>query len=97
MPFDSEEARRLNEDIFETIYFAAMEASMELAKVNGAYETFKGSPASKGIFQFDMWGITPKEQSLELGTTETRCEETWCTQLLAGCAYANRIYFTNSW
>lgn len=60
MPFDSDEARRLNEDIFETIYFAAMEASMELAKVNGAYETFKGSPASKGIFQFDMWGITPK-------------------------------------
>lgn len=60
MPFDSEEARRLNEDIFETIYFAAMEASMELAKKDGAYETFKGSPASKGIFQFDMWGVTPK-------------------------------------
>jgi ribonucleoside-diphosphate reductase alpha subunit len=60
MPFDSDEARRLNEDIFETIYFAAMEASMELSKKDGAYETFKGSPASKGIFQFDMWGITPK-------------------------------------
>lgn len=60
MPFDSDEARRLNEDIFETIYFAAMEASMELAKVNGPYETYKGSPASKGIFQFDMWGVTPK-------------------------------------
>ena len=60
MPFDSDEARRLNEDIFETIYFAAMEASMELAKKDGAYETFKGSPASKGIFQFDMWGVTPK-------------------------------------
>ncbi|MBX2961673.1 MAG: ribonucleoside-diphosphate reductase subunit alpha [Cyclobacteriaceae bacterium] len=60
MPFDSEEARRLNEDIFETIYFGAMEASMELAKVHGPYETFKGSPVSKGIFQFDMWGINPK-------------------------------------
>jgi ribonucleoside-diphosphate reductase alpha subunit len=60
MPFDSEEARRLNEDIFETIYFGAMEASMELAKVQGPYETFKGSPVSKGIFQFDMWGVTPK-------------------------------------
>jgi ribonucleoside-diphosphate reductase alpha chain len=60
MPFDSDEARRLNEDIFETIYFAGMEASMELAKVNGPYETFKGSPTSKGIFQFDMWGVTPK-------------------------------------
>lgn len=60
MPFDSPEARRLNEDIFETIYFGAMEASMELAKKDGPYETFKGSPVSKGIFQFDMWGVTPK-------------------------------------
>ena len=59
MPFDSEEARGLNKDIFETIYFGAMEASMELSKVSGAYETFKGSPVSKGIFQFDMWGVTP--------------------------------------
>ncbi|HTE30840.1 MAG TPA: ribonucleoside-diphosphate reductase subunit alpha [Chryseolinea sp.] len=60
MPFDSPEARRLNEDIFETIYFGAMEASMELSKQLGPYETFKGSPVSKGIFQFDMWGVTPK-------------------------------------
>jgi len=59
MPFDSDEARGLNKDIFETIYFAAMEASMEEAKVHGPYETFKGSPVSKGIFQFDMWGVTP--------------------------------------
>lgn len=59
MPFDSPEARGLNKDIFETIYFAAMEASMEEAKKYGAYETFKGSPVSKGIFQFDMWGVTP--------------------------------------
>jgi ribonucleotide reductase alpha subunit len=55
MPFDSPEARGLNEDIFETIYYAAMESSMEQAKESGAYETFKGSPVSKGIFQFDMW------------------------------------------
>ena len=59
MPFDSEEARGLNRDIFETIYFAAMEASMEEAKKFGPYETYKGSPVSKGIFQFDMWGVTP--------------------------------------
>ena len=59
MPFDSPEARGLNKDIFETIYFAAMEASMEEAKKNGPYETIKGSPVSKGIFQFDMWGVTP--------------------------------------
>jgi len=60
MPFDSDEARSLNEDIFETIYYGAMEASMEQSKVEGPYETFKGSPVSKGIFQFDMWGVTPK-------------------------------------
>jgi len=60
MPFDSAEARGLNEDIFETIYFAAAETSMELAKTQGTYETYEGSPASKGILQFDMWGVTPK-------------------------------------
>ncbi len=59
-PFDSPESRALNKDIFETIYFAAMETSMELAKTHGYYETFKGSPVSKGIFQFDMWGVTPE-------------------------------------
>jgi ribonucleoside-diphosphate reductase alpha chain len=59
MPFDSEEAAGLNKDIFETIYFAAMTASKDLAAKLGPYETFKGSPVSKGIFQFDMWGVTP--------------------------------------
>ena len=57
--FDSKEAKKLNAEIFETIYFGAMEASMEIAKKDGAYESYKGSPVSKGIFQFDMWGITP--------------------------------------
>ena len=59
MPFDSPEARQLNKEIFETIYFAAMTSSKDTAKVEGPYETFKGSPTSKGIFQFDMWGVTP--------------------------------------
>ncbi len=59
MAFESEEAKKLNREIFETIYFAAMETSMEIATVEGAYETFKGSPVSKGVFQFDMWGVTP--------------------------------------
>ena len=62
MPFDSEEAKGLNKDIHETIYFGAMEASMEQAKVNGPYESFKGSPVSKGIFQFDMWGVSPSSR-----------------------------------
>jgi len=59
MPFESEAARKLNKDIFETIYFAAMTASKDEAIIDGTYETFKGSPVSKGIFQFDMWGVTP--------------------------------------
>ncbi len=59
MPFDSEEARKLNKEIFETIYFAACEASMEMARESGPYETFPGSPASKGILQYDMWDVTP--------------------------------------
>ncbi|MDP1813186.1 MAG: ribonucleoside-diphosphate reductase subunit alpha [Leadbetterella sp.] len=59
MPFDSEPAQKLNKDIFETIYYASMEASMELAMEEGAYETWAGSPISKGEFQFDMWGVTP--------------------------------------
>jgi ribonucleoside-diphosphate reductase alpha chain len=60
MPFDGDEARRLNEDIHETIYYGAMKASMELAQQQGPYETWKGSPVSDGIFQFDMWGVTPR-------------------------------------
>jgi ribonucleoside-diphosphate reductase alpha subunit len=58
-PFESPEARKLNKDIFETIYHGAVEASMELAKEHGPYETFKGSPASEGKLQFDLWGVTP--------------------------------------
>jgi ribonucleoside-diphosphate reductase alpha chain len=59
MPFESEEARKLNAEIFETIYYASMTASKDLAKQDGPYETFQGSPLSKGIFQFDMWNVTP--------------------------------------
>jgi ribonucleoside-diphosphate reductase alpha subunit len=55
MAFDSEEARELNHKIFEAIYYGSVTESMEEAKKYGAYETFEGSPASKGILQFDMW------------------------------------------
>ena len=58
-PFESEEARQMNKDIFETIYYAGMTASKDLAKIEGPYETYQGSPISKGIFQFDMWDVTP--------------------------------------
>jgi ribonucleoside-diphosphate reductase alpha chain len=61
-PFESEEARALNREIFETIYYASMTASKDLAKVEGPYESYAGSPVSKGIFQFDMWGVTPSSR-----------------------------------
>jgi len=59
-PFESDQARALNRDIFETIYFAACEASMEEAIEHGPYETYEGSPASQGKLQFDLWGYTPE-------------------------------------
>lgn len=62
LPFESEEARALNREIFETIYFASMSASKDLAIKEGAYSTFEGSPVSKGVFQFDMWGVTPSKR-----------------------------------
>lgn len=63
IPFHSEEAKVLNREIFETIYYSALQASMTLAARNGAYETFAGSPASEGILQFDMWGVDPTAES----------------------------------
>jgi len=62
MPFDSQEALVLNREIMETIYFAACEASVELAQVEGPYETYAGSPASQAILQYDMWGVTPSDR-----------------------------------
>jgi ribonucleoside-diphosphate reductase alpha chain len=61
-PFDSEEAKKLNREVFETIYYASCTASKDLARRDGAYETFPGSPASKGILQFDMWNVTPTDR-----------------------------------
>ncbi|XP_008218010.1 ribonucleoside-diphosphate reductase large subunit isoform X1 [Nasonia vitripennis] len=58
-PFESKEAQQLNIQIFETLYFGALEASCELAKENGPYSSYNGSPVSKGILQYDMWNVTP--------------------------------------
>ena len=63
MPFTSDEAKKLNQEIFETIYFAAMTASMEESQKDGPYKTYKGSPVSKGEFQHNMWGIKDEELS----------------------------------
>jgi ribonucleoside-diphosphate reductase alpha chain len=62
LPFDSEMAKLLNKNIFETIYYAALVASKNIAQEQGAYETFEGSPLSKGIFQFDMWNAEPSDR-----------------------------------
>ncbi|GLT32111.1 hypothetical protein SLA2020_068000 [Shorea laevis] len=62
MPFDSLEAKQLNKDIFETIYFHALRTSSELAARDGPYETYHGSPVSKGILQVDMWGVKPSDR-----------------------------------
>jgi ribonucleoside-diphosphate reductase alpha chain len=61
-PFTSPEAKQLNKDIFETMYYAGLTASKDIAKVDGPYETYKGSPASKGILQFDMWNVEPSDR-----------------------------------
>ncbi|MEQ8325046.1 MAG: ribonucleoside-diphosphate reductase subunit alpha [Vicingaceae bacterium] len=62
LPFDSEGAKKLNREVFETIYYASMTASKDLAKESGAYETYEGSPVSQGIFQYDMWGVKPSDR-----------------------------------
>ena len=61
-PFESEKAKQLNKEIFETIYFAAMTASADLAVKEGPYQTFKGSPLSEGKFQFDLWDVIPSNR-----------------------------------
>lgn len=61
-PFESDDAKKLNKEIFETIYYASMTASKDLSKELGPYSTYEGSPVSKGIFQPDMWGVTPSNR-----------------------------------
>jgi ribonucleoside-diphosphate reductase alpha subunit len=69
-PFESKEAKKLNKDIFETIYYASLLASSDLAKKDGPYSSFVGSPASKGILQFDMWGVEPSKRFYWEGVKE---------------------------
>lgn len=64
LPFDDPKAEVVNEQIFAHIYYAALEASCELSRVNGPYESFHGSPASRGVLQFDMWGVEPAKSPL---------------------------------
>jgi len=73
--FDSVEAKKLNIEIFETIYYGAMEASMEISKKEGPYETYEGSPVSKGIFQFDMWGVNPESNRWDWTTLKQKVKK----------------------
>lgn len=66
MPYDSIEARNLNRDIFECMYYNALVMSCELSKIHGHYETFPGSPSSQGILQFDMWNVKPQKYSIDM-------------------------------
>jgi ribonucleoside-diphosphate reductase alpha chain len=76
MPFESEEAQKLNIEIFETIYFAAMQASADLAIKEGAYESFKGSPLSEGKFQFDLWNTKPQTKRWDWDKLKKQVMET---------------------
>jgi ribonucleoside-diphosphate reductase alpha chain len=76
LAFESDEAKKLNTEIFETIYFAAMQASADLAIKEGAYETFKGSPLSKGKFQFDLWDVKPDTKRWNWGKLKLQVMKT---------------------
>jgi ribonucleoside-diphosphate reductase alpha chain len=75
MPFGSEEAAKLNHDIFETIYHASVEASCDLAEKEGAYSTFEGSPASQGKLQFDLWGVDPTTKRYDWPALKARVQK----------------------
>ena len=73
LPFESSEARKLNQDIFEAIYYGAVEASMELAIKDGPYSTWEGSPISKGQFQFDLWNFKPSSGRFDWDNLRSKC------------------------
>ena len=94
IPFDSAEAKQMNKEIFETIYYAAMTASKDLAKEEGPYETIAGSPVSKGIFQFDMWNVKPTNR-WEWDVLREEVKEHGVRNSLLVAPNANSFYCTN--
>ncbi len=91
LPFDSELAKMLNKNIFETIYFAAMTASKELAREQGAYESFEGSPVSKEYSSFDMWGVEPSER-WDWKSLKEEVKKLWSSQFPLARSYAYCVY-----
>lgn len=91
-PFESEKAALLNKQIFETIYYSALEASAELAGKNGTYETYDGCPASKGILQYDMWNVTPTDLLAQPGeVTPTQLDWPAVKELIAQNGLRNSL------
>ncbi|RRO15891.1 ribonucleoside-diphosphate reductase subunit alpha [Flavobacteriaceae bacterium 14752] len=74
LPFTSDKAKKLNQEIFETLYYASVEASMELAKVEGPYSTYEGSPISQGEFQYNLWGLKDEDLSGRWNWDELRAQ-----------------------
>ena len=107
LPHDGEEAANINKLIFETIYFGALEASMEIAKEKGSYSSFKGSPLSEGKFQFDLWNTKPsnmwdwknlKEKIMKYGVRNsltTACMPTASTGIILGNTETFQIQTSN--
>jgi ribonucleoside-diphosphate reductase alpha subunit len=75
IPFHSEEAKQVNKNIFETIYHGALESSCEIAEVEGEYETFRGSPTSSGILQFDLWNVDPGNERYDWSNLKNKIKE----------------------
>ena len=95
LPFDSPEAQKLNAEIFETIYFAALTESNAIAAVDGSYETYPGSPVSKGILQPDMWGVTEMPGGDRAGPgCARRCRQRRA-QLAARRAHAHGVHLAD--
>jgi ribonucleoside-diphosphate reductase alpha subunit len=85
IPYESDDAIRINKMIFETMYHAALEASCELAERDGAYESFVGSPYSEGILQFDMWGVVPDSKMYDWDDMRVRVRKGIRNSLLTTC------------
>ena len=93
-PFESEQAKQLNQDIFETLYYGALTASKDLAKQEGPYETFPGSPTSKGILQYDMWDILPSSR-WDWKTLKSEIAQYGLRNSLLFSSHANSFDFSN--
>eukprot|EP00501_MAST-03F_sp_TOSAG23-6_P002305 GSMAST32.ASY1.ANO1.2407.1 assembled CDS len=96
-PWESPEAKQLNKDIFEAIYYGAMKSSIESAKKDGPYSTFQGSPLSEGKFQFDLWGVTPESGRFDWDALRTEVMKHASTSQILGnneCfePYTSNIY-----